>query len=227
MSVIAALISTRDGIVASDGRQFASVYLINGIPIAPPNILSNNYDKTFSLGGRKVVGAFCGLLEFSGATVAEHIRDIADSAVSGGTSLIQIVDLIERELAGRLNRADPNEVIPTNRNIDLLLVGGLQLSRAQMRIVAIRFICLANGVTPSREILSADNRNRFYVFGEDLARTAASKSLYDIHVAGRDPKFLMEITREAINEGILKCGIKEHAVHHACGGNIFSLRTWY
>lgn len=227
MSVIAAFISTRDGTVASDGRRFKSVVLVNGVPTEPPSITADDFDKTFSLGDGKVVGAFCGLLEFSGATVPEHIRDITEGSFSGGTTLLQIVDLIEQQLTNRLNQIDDGEVIPPCRNVDLLLVGGAQLSRGDVRIAGIRFCGQPDGVTPARDIVSADKANRYYVYGEDLARAAAARTFDNNHVASSDSGFLMKLVRQAINAGIQNCGVQKHGTHRACGGQIFSARTWY
>ena len=86
MSVIAALISKRDGVIASDGRKFGSTYLVNGLPSKPLKVESDDFDKTFSLAGGKIIGAFCGLLEFGERTIAEHIQEITrDSFTSERT----------------------------------------------------------------------------------------------------------------------------------------------
>ena len=227
MSVIAALISTRDGTIASDGRRFNSVHLVNGVPTEPTSVASDDFDKTFSLADGKMVGAFCGLLEFSGATIAEHIRDITSGSFPSGAAFMQIVELVEQQLTARLNLVDDGEVIPPSRNVDLLLVGGAQLTRGDMKIVGIRFCAKPNGVAPTRDVVSAGKANRYYVYGEDLARAAAAKTFDDNHVASKDSPSLMKLVREAINAGIQNCGVKEHGAHRACGGQVFTAKTWY
>lgn len=227
MSVIAALISTRDGAIASDGRRFSSVHFVNGVPSEPPSIASDDFNKTFSLAGGKVVGAFCGLLEFSGATVAEHVRDITDSSFSSGATFMHIVDLVEQQLTDRLNQVDDGEVILSCRNVDLLLVGGAQLTRNDMRVAGMRFCAKPDGVAPTRDVVSAATANRHYVYGEDLARAAAAKTFDDNHVPSRDPAFLMKLVSTAINAGIQNCGIKKPGGLRACGGKVFTARTWY
>ena len=227
MSVIAALISTRDGAIASDGRRFNSVHLVNGVPVEPISVASDDFDKTFSLAGGKMVGAFCGLLEFSGSTIAEHIRDITDGSLPSGAKFMQIIDLVEQQLTARLNQVDDGEVIPSCRNVDLLLVGGTQLTRGDMRIAGMRFCAKPDGVVPTRDVVSAGKANRYYVYGEDLARAAATKIFDDNHVASKDPASLMKLVREAISAGIQNCGVKPHGTHRACGGRVFTARTWY
>jgi hypothetical protein len=225
MSVIAALISTRDGIVASDGRQFTSVCLVNDLPTEPPGIATDEFDKTFSLDGGKVVGAFCGLLQFSRATIAQHIRDITNGCFSNGTTFAQIVERVEQELTQRLNQIDDAEVIPSCRKVDLLLVGGVQFARRDMRIAAIRFCWLPVGLSPTKEIVSAGKANQYYVFGEDLACAAATKTFANNYAPNRDATFLIKLARQAVSAGIRNCAIQQHGIHPACGGRIFAIRT--
>jgi hypothetical protein len=223
MSVIAALISTRDGVTASDGRRFEAV-----VPPRPPSVESDDFDKTFSLAEGKVIGAFCGLLEFSGATVAEHIRDITASIVTKGTSFLEVVSLVQRELTARLNRVDDLEVMPAYRSVDLLLVGGVNLTRKDMRIAGVRFRATQDGVVadPS-DVVSAGEGNRYYVYGEDLARAAAKKVFDDDHVASKASDQLLKLVSKAVDAGIQGCGVKAGGAHRACGGQIFTERTWY
>ncbi|MFY9556609.1 MAG: hypothetical protein WAV47_17995 [Blastocatellia bacterium] len=227
MSVIAALISTRDGTVASDGRQFTSVWLHNNVPSEPPGIATDDFDKTFSLDGGKIVGAFCGLVKFSGATIAEHIRDITNGCFSKGATFGQVVERVEQQLTSRLNEINCSEVIPSYRNVDLVLAGGVQLARREMRIAAMRFCWLSDGVSPTKEIVAADKNNRFYVYGEDLAAGTAAKTFKDSQVSDRDADFLMRLTTEAVTAGIMNCGIDKNGIHPACGGRVFIRRTWY
>jgi hypothetical protein len=55
MSIIAALASTRDGFVASDGRKFSSAFWDKGVIITPAHIDQDDYDKTFELDRGKVI----------------------------------------------------------------------------------------------------------------------------------------------------------------------------
>ena len=88
MSVIVAMISNRDGAIASDGRLFGPARIENGQVTDPATVESDSFDKTFAIAGGKIVGAFCGLMSFSGRTVAEHVDEIVRPYTfpRGGTS---------------------------------------------------------------------------------------------------------------------------------------------
>ena len=110
MSIIAALISSRDGVVASDGRKFSSadVHVESGQTTVskPAQIESDDFDKTFELGDRKIVGACCGLVSFSGLTVGEHIVEIATPAIVEGAQFPLVVERIVEgtKKQGRVDR---------------------------------------------------------------------------------------------------------------------------
>lgn len=61
MSVIVAVVSGRDGVVASDGRRSSPAVLVDGRVEKPSIVESDEFDKTFALDCGKVIGAFCGL----------------------------------------------------------------------------------------------------------------------------------------------------------------------
>ena len=139
MSVIVAVISGRDGAVASDGRLFGPARLENGRVVSPATIASDTFDKTFALAGGKVVGAFSGLMSFSGRTIAEHIAEIAAHLLSQLSDLHSLTTELEVKMISRLTQIASQEVIFPCRKLDVLLVGGANLMRSDMRIVSIRF----------------------------------------------------------------------------------------
>lgn len=227
VSVIAALISTRNGVTASDGRRFSSTGSVNGIPSKPLRIESDEFDKTFSLAGGKVIGAFCGLLEFGERTIARHIQEITRDSFRGGMTFMEIIELVEQELEARLNQVDDREVGRLSRNVDLLLVGGAQLTQHKMRIAGVRFCAKSDGVTHTRDIVSATKANQYYLYGEDLACKAAARTFDGNRVPGRHVAFLTRLVTDAIDVGIRDCGIKEPSCFRACGGRVFTARTQY
>jgi len=228
VSVIAALISTHNGVTASDGRRFGSTDYVNGIPSEPFKVESDDFDKTFSLAGGKVIGAFCGLLEFGERTIAEHIQEITRDSFGSGMTFMEIVELVERELTDRLNQVDDIEVGRLSRNLCLLLVGGAQLTQRKMRIAGIKFCAESDGITHTRDVVSATKEaNQYYVYGEDLALKATAKTFDDNPVLGRHVAFLTRLARDAIDVGIRNCGTKEPGGFHACGGSVFTARTRY
>jgi len=58
VSIIAALISSTDGVVSSDGRLFDSAWLDNGQVTKPALISSESFDKTFVIYDGKAVSGF-------------------------------------------------------------------------------------------------------------------------------------------------------------------------
>ena len=231
MSIILALTSGWNGVVASDGRRFHPVHLVNGEPIDPASVSTDKFNKTFSLNEGTVVGAFCGLLEFSGATVAEHIRDITSDMFSAGGILLSLVDRIEEQLGNRLKEIDTGEVIPSCRNVDLLLVGGANMTRADVIIAALRFSGGDDGVKSKRQVVPDEGANRYYLYGDDqavaIAKRGLDRDLFAIRARKKDAKVLLRLARRAIKSGIRNCGTYPHGTERACGGEIFTARTWY
>lgn len=227
MSIISALISTRDGTVASDGRRFNSNYLVNGVPTHPVTLAADDFDKTFSLGGGRIIGGFCGLLEFSGLTVAQHITQIFNGAFTSTATFLAIVDLIERQFCRFLDSVADGEVLRSCRNVDILLVGGAGLQRSDMTIATLRFTVPDSGATATRQVSTAGRANRFHLFGNDAACAAASAVFNGNNATNRDAKFLLNLQDSAIRQGVARCGPAPHTTIPSCGGTIFAKRTWY
>ena len=227
MSVIAALISSRNGVTASDGRRFSSTGSVDGISSKPLTIESDVFDKTFSLAGGKVIGAFCGLLEFGERTIAEHMQEITRDSFGNDRTFLEIVELVEQELEARLNQIDDREVGRLYRNVDLLLVGGARLTQHKMRIAGVRFCAKSDGVTHTRDIVSAAKANQYYLYGDDLACKAARRTFEGNLVPGRHIPFLTILVTDAVDVAIQHCGINEPSCFPACGGRVFTARTQY
>jgi hypothetical protein len=90
VSLILALLTSRDGIVASDGRRFGNAVLENRKVVKPAPIESEKFDKTFSLDGGRVVGAFAGLMCFSGKEIAEHIDESLQALATVETDFVGV-----------------------------------------------------------------------------------------------------------------------------------------
>jgi len=147
MSVLVALITRRDGLVASDGRRFAPARFENWNRVQDAEPETDEFNKTFSLYAGKVIGGFVGLLEFSGMTVTEHVRDITMSRLPEPSSLEQVASVVEEELTRRLEQINDREVLLPHRRADVVLVGGSELRRSDFLIIALRF---EPGVHPDR-----------------------------------------------------------------------------
>ena len=84
----------------------------------------------------------------------------------------------------------------------MLLVGGAHFTRADMRIVSLRFIPEGDRIVAETETVGADPSNRYYVYGEDRARAAASRTLGANRAPNRDATFLRKLSLRAVQAGI-------------------------
>jgi len=130
MSVLVAVISQDHGVVASDGRRFGSavVNFASGELNRPAEVETDDFDKTFAVRGGQIVGAGCGVLEFSGRTVGQHIDEIVGAAASK-ESFLEIVERIAAGMLVRLNAIEESEISSQARILDLILVGRDYVSR--------------------------------------------------------------------------------------------------
>jgi len=223
VSIIAALISSTDGVVSSDGRLFDSAWLDNGQVTKPALISSESFDKTFVIYDGKAIGAFSGLMHFSGKTVADHISEIAAGHTSFGISLTALAETVREEMRDRLWEIDPEEVVFACRTLDILLVGGRNLTRAELGIISIRFSARGDAIISEEGTVWADRGNRYYVRGEDRAMRAAVR----VFETNRDIKFLKKLARQAVRAGISAAGTHPHGSDLACGGKVFTKQTRY
>jgi hypothetical protein len=228
VSIIVALASARDGIVGSDGRRFSSAIWERGVVTVPPRIERDDFDKTFALNNGRVVGAFCGLLEFGGLTVGNHVQHIVEPLLLGDPDLRTLTNAVRSGLSTRLRNINDQEVVFDSRKLDLILVGGRNLSRAEMCIVAFRF-SPSNGRIEStmKEALPDKSRKRYYVLGDDEAGSAASKFFENDRSPSLDARVLEHLVRTSIARGIESSGKGPNGQDPACGGTIFTKRTCY
>jgi hypothetical protein len=227
MSIIVAVASTRNGGVASDGRRFAPAWLENGCVVRPAAIESEVFDKTLTLDGNKIVGAFCGLMSFSGQSIAEHITEIVSPPIPSGAQFAPVVENIAGEVARRLNCVADREVTFPCRKLDLLLVAGESLTRSGLCIASIRVHPVNGAIKADTGIVRADSSNRYWIYGDDRAVSAARTVFEANHAPNRDAGFLKRLAGQAVQAGIAAAGPHPHGSDPACGGQVFLRRTWY
>ncbi len=192
MSVIVAVISDKDGVVASDGIRFAPTQIGQPAPVE-----SLTFDKTFALAEGKIIGAFCGLVEFSGRTIAEHVSDVVGATVAHGATLEPVFDQVATEMRHRLNQVSEGDVALAARVVDLLMVGGQHLTRSDMRIFSARFHPRGGDV-----ILDKNSHSKFCRAGADGAAATAGAYLDQNYDGNRGATYLGS-TRQ---EGYRGCG---------------------
>ena len=226
MSVIIAVISSRDGAVASDGRIFGPASFDNERVTQPATIEQENFNKTFSLDSGKLIGAFAGLIRFSGKTVSEHISDIASPLFSHSRELQSLVAEIRTKLIQRLLTISPEEVIFSCRNLNLLLVAGMTLTRSDTRIVSMKFYPQNNTIVGEIEFVSAGSTLRYYVRGDAQACASAGTFLANNRAPNRDTAFLKKLATQAVQIGIKGAANHPYGSNAACGGGIFTQCTF-
>jgi hypothetical protein len=141
--------------------------------VSPATVTSDTFDKTFALAGGRIIGAFSGLMSFSGKTIDEHVAEILTNYLSPASELETLSAKLDTEMRKRLTAIDSQEVIFPCRRLDILVVGGAKVTRSNMRIVSIRFYPTGNAIVSESDTVAADRQNRYYVRGEDMAAAAA------------------------------------------------------
>ena len=223
MSIIIALISTRCGVVASDGRRFSSAFPDKQIPA---EVELENFDKTFSLLKGKVIGAFAGLLEFSGRTIREHIVETASAWLDSSEDYESLANKIKHDMQEKLSEIRDDEVGFIYRTLDLLLVAGDRLAGNNPKIFAIRFeprndLIIADGP----EIVESSPRHIGQrIRGVPEAREGAEKALILKRNKKIDIEYLEALAGRGIKSGIYSSRSHPYGTEQACGGSIFVRR---
>ncbi len=233
MSVILALVSRRDAVVASDGREFGSAELdvVTGRVLQRAPVATDDFDKTFVLFGGKVVAAFAGLTRFGGRTVGEHIIQIVGKGGVAPPSLADVGNAVKEELIARLSSVSPDEVLPDSRKVDVLLAGGAQLTRHDFQIWGLRFQP-ADDCAPiscEQHVQPYDKRQllRYGRFGDDDAVRAVDACMASNASSLSDREFMLDLATRAIEAGIAVCGIHPNGDAPSCGGKVFWKQSWY
>jgi hypothetical protein len=223
MSIIIALISTRCGVVASDGRRFSSAVPDKGIPA---EVELDNFDKTFSLLEGKVIGAFAGLLEFSGRTIREHIVETASAWSDSSEDYESLVQKIKRDMQEKLFKIRDDEVGFIYRTLDMLLVAGDRVAGNNPKLFAIRFeprngLIIADG---PETVESSPRHIGQRIRGVPEARDGAEKALSLKRNKKIDIEYLEALVRRGIKSGIFSAKSHPYGTEQACGGSIFIQR---
>jgi hypothetical protein len=113
VSVILAIRSTHAVVVAADSQRVSSA----GTSEAP-------HQKVLHV-GRSTVGAFAGLLEFSGKDTASHIHD---PTTVGNVNPTTGIELIAAHLTPLLEDVDESEVAFLHRRLDVILASRREIA---------------------------------------------------------------------------------------------------
>ncbi len=201
MSLILAMITSRDGIVASDGRRFGSARFEGGQIVEPALVESEEFDKTFSVGGGKVIGAFAGLMSFTGKDVAEHIDEIFQDSASTETELNVIAAKVAEGIKSKLSNINQQEVIFECRKLDVLLIGCRSQAKRELEIARLRFSPSNREIVVCVNIYSSGNQIYHALFGDDKATAIAHRLLSNNRAPNRNAGFLKKLALRAMSAG--------------------------
>jgi hypothetical protein len=222
MSLILGLITSRDGIVASDGRRFGNAVLENGKVVKPAPIESEECDKTFSLDGGRIVGAFAGLMRFSGKEIRGHMDESLQALATVETDFVGIAKKLADVITSKLINIDQQEVIFDCRKLDVLIVSSKWTAKARLELAKLRFSPNNGEINSSIEVFSPDGPPWHSLFGDDRATAAAHRFLSNNRARNRDSFFLRTIALRAMKVGIKACGTQPFGAELACGERVFT-----
>jgi len=213
MSLIVAVISREGGVVASDGRRFNStdVNFETGKAIRPATIATDDFDKTFALDGGRIIGVACGLLEFSGQTIAQHLTSIRETC-SDGNEFTELIEEISIGMSARLREVDEAEVATKARLVDIIVAGRSKISRGNVTMASMR-------IKPSDQDIHI--QERYCYGGDEEGKLGASRVLSRDYAGNRGTKALTQIAERAIKAGIVVSGAHQYGGGKTCGGGPF------
>ncbi len=222
MSIILAFITQKLAIVLSDGRLHESVPMIDDVtPSRKATIMSDKFDKTFCLNKGKIIGAYCGLLQFDNRTISEHIKELWGDKLNE-MNISDAVNVVCKELKKRLDSIHEKDILKAWRKIDMLFVGKDSLTKENV-IVRVRFDPSDWSASPQINTERIEkNYNHYAVFGDDSAQARIKNILENLPIHKKNIEFLLEWGRFSIKEGIKSSGIdKRISDNLSCGGDTF------
>lgn len=205
MSVALAIVSQNGTVVASEGRAIQNCTLV-----------SDCFNKTFSLLDGGILGAHTGLLKFSGMKIGEHIDEIAKAEHANTSSLEKLIKLLIDPFTKRVENIDSSEVGFQHREIDILLA-------RRPVIYLLRFKPGNNGIfcEPPKQYPGA---GAYCICGDDNAQDAAKNVIRALRkqIPSMRSKSLIGLARRAVQKGIDNAGpSKQNKDLCSCGGEIY------
>ena len=222
MSLILALITSRDGIVASDGRRFGNAVFDKGTLVTPAPIESEEFDKTFSLDGGEVVGAFAGLMGFSGKDISQHVDESLQSLLAEKKDFLAIANELSDAIKSKLTNIDQQEVVFDCRKLDVLMVSGKWAPKGRLELAKLHFSPNNGAILSSSEVISPGGQPWHSLYGDDHATAAAHRLLSSNRARNKDAFFLRTLALRAMNVGVNACGAQPYGPEPACGGKFFA-----
>jgi len=228
MSIIIGLIRDNFGLVASDGRIFPPVDYENGKPKALVMPRDDNSDKTFSLNEGKVIGAYCGNMEFLGKSISEHLTEIYATECNGTTLWSERLSNLYLHLKTRLESPDC-EILFQFRGLNLILISSETGKSKDLKIYWAAFKPVNNKIIIDQNILpsSAKITGTYYwkIFGDDNSQPFVNKYLYEstkLPSPFVTKRLLESKLRNSISTGIEHSLPPVFSTEKSCGGTTFT-----
>jgi len=205
VSVALAIISNKSVVVASDSRVIHD----------GQKILSDCFNKTFSIPDKSVLGAYTGTMCFCGKSVGEHINEIVKNECKNMSSMEEMITIIAQSFSIRMKNISEEEVGFCHRKIDLLIADTHTLYWVRFE------------PNKDNEEICFTSPCKYYpycVCGDDNAREATSKVLKEKEncIETMQAKNLISLAKRAIQKGIDNAGSHpQNPQICSCGGKIF------
>jgi hypothetical protein len=176
MSIITGFVSKNCGLVASDGRIMTPLEFQNGVPINQRQIADDHFNKTFSIDGGYIIGAWAGLMKFGDKKISEHLEEILENDCQEIDLMDETINTLIRELQIRLNNIPAGDIRFEFRKVDLIFIASPSGSSNDLQIYTAKISpnLFNNALLIERKILKPDKKKDLHwqTFGDDAAQNA-------------------------------------------------------
>lgn len=232
MTIIIGFVTKSSAVVASDGRISSGAYYVGGILQRKSEVISDEFDKTFSLKNGKLIGAVSGIMSFQGKKTSEHIASLVEEYDSVPYSLDELAKYVCEGIKTGLLKVSNDEILFRYRSIDLILVGSISDSDSTYQIKSCRIKPNDTNTSIDYNIdtidpTKDDHTTYWQIFGDDTSQAIVNTFLQNeigllkVH----DKKNLRSISYKAIKLGIKNSTISKSGDHQTCGGKVFVKNT--
>jgi hypothetical protein len=227
MTIIVGFVTKTSAVVASDGRISSGAYYEGEILKRKSTVKSDEFDKTFSLKNRKLIGAISGTMSFQGKSTIEHIESYVQEYECVTYSLDELTKYLCEKFNSSLLRVSNEEILFRFRSVDLILIGPKSDSDLtfQMKSCRIKPNEANTSIESTIDTVNPEKNDHAYwkLFGDDNSQTVVDTFLQSEIglLKKRNEKTLRSISYKAIKLGIKESTISKSGDHQTCGGKVY------
>lgn len=231
MTIIIGFVTKSSAVVASDGRISSGAYYEGEILQRKSEVISDEFDKTFSLKNGTLIGAVSGIMSFQEKKTSEHIASLVEEYDSVPYSLDELAEYVCEGIKTGLLKVSNDEILFRYRSIDLILVGSISDSKSTYQIKSCRLKPNDTNTSIDYNIdtidPAKDDLTHWQIFGDDTSQVIVNTFLKnEIRLLKKhDKKNLRSISYKAIRLGITNSTINKSGDHQTCGGKVFVTNT--